>query len=53
MWKVSCHFVSHKELLLWPSGAVVELASLKQTCGSSSYQETAKFSKSTPTIYPV
>ena len=35
-WKVSCHFVSRKELLLWPSGAVVELASLMWTCGSSS-----------------
>ena len=27
-WKVSCHFVSRKELFLWTSGAVVELASL-------------------------
>ena len=34
-------------------GAAVELASLMWTCGSSSYHETAKFSKSTPTICPV
>ena len=27
-WKVSCHVVSRKELLLWPSGAVVELANV-------------------------
>ena len=27
-WKVSCPFVSRKELLLWPSGAVFQLASL-------------------------
>ena len=45
-WKVSCHFGSRKELLSWPSGAVFELASPMQTSGSSSYHETAKFSKS-------
>ena len=45
-WKVSCHFGSRKELLSWPTGAVSELASLMETCGSSSYHETANFSKS-------
>ena len=47
--KVVCHKLSANR----PAGAVVELASLMKTFGSGSYHETAKFSKSTPTIYPV